>query len=340
MSFCPETAGCLIDLHLHLDGSLSTDTAKRLAAKQGILLPRDRELQERLQVGDNCRDLNDYLKKFEFPLSLLQTADAIATAVFDLKQRLQQQGVMYAEIRFAPQLHTRQGLTQTEAVEAAIQSSARCDLDSGLILCCMRGQNNTTENLETVRVAKKYLGKGVCAVDLAGAEGIYPNSLFEQEFALAATFGVPYTIHAGEADGPDSVWSALRMGASRIGHGVRATEEPSLMNELARCGVALELCPTSNLHTAVFNDLTEYPLRILMNHGVKVTVNTDNMTVSNTTLRKEWRRLMDTFALTQEEIYTILRNAAEASFADRETKQKMETVLKTVFAIDKTRQSS
>ena len=311
----------IIDLHLHLDGSISLDSARELAQMQAISLPEsDEELQLLLQVDEDCKDLNEYLEKFDLTVSLLQTKEAISTAVYNLESELEDLGLLYAEIRFAPQLHTQNGLTQAEIVEAAIDGMNRCDFRSNLILCCMRGDDNHEQNLETVYVAKEYLGKGVAAIDIAGAEALYPTENFEDLFRLAAQLEIPYTIHAGEADGPASVYNAISFGTKRIGHGVRSAEDKELIKILAEEGVALELCPTSNLNTNIFESLSDYPLVELMDAGVRVTINSDNMVVSATNVPKEFQKLIDTFDLTEEQLQTLAQNAIEASFADTETK--------------------
>lgn len=312
----------LIDLHLHLDGSLSIGSVRELAAMQGItLLESDGELKQKLQVSPDCRDLNEYLGKFSFPCSLLQRADAIAKSVENLALELKAQGLLYAEIRFAPQLHTEQGLSQREVVAAAVEGLKGSGFQGNLILCCMRGDRNEKENMETVTVAAEFLGKGVCAVDLAGAEALFPTAGFEELFRYAKERMVPCTIHAGEADGPESIKDALKFGARRLGHGVRCMEDRELVARLAREGIPLELCPTSNLDTSIFEDIRQYPLLQLMDAGVKVTVNTDNMTVSGVTLRSEWEKLMEVFPLTREQVKRLLANAAEAAFATEETKK-------------------
>ena len=307
----------LMDLHLHLDGSLSLDSVKGLAALQDIKIPDDdKELLEKLQVSEGCRDLNEYLEKFDFPCSLMQTPIGITTAVRNLEAELAAQGLIYAEIRFAPQLHLQKGMTQSEVVAAAVKGMGQSELKSTLILCCMRGKDNHAANLETVRVAKDFLGKGVGAIDLAGAEALFPTADFEDLFVLAKELGIPYTLHAGEADGPESVYKALEFGAKRIGHGVRSLEDRALVQRLAAEGVTLELCPTSNLNTSIFESYEAYPLRKLMAAGVKVTINTDNMTVSDTTVAAEQKHLN----LAKEEMYLLAKNAVEAAFTDAETK--------------------
>ena len=310
----------LIDLHL--DGSLSVKSVKELAALQNIEIPeKEEELLKLLRVNDDCKDLTEYLEKFAFPGKLLQTKEGLALSVYNLQEELKEQGLIHAEIRFAPQLHTLEGLSQREVIEAAIDGLDRSDFSAELILCCMRGNDNHEANLETVKLAKDYLGKGVCAVDIAGAEALFPTENFGDLFALARELEIPYTIHAGEADGPKSVWKALEYGTKRLGHGVRSLEDPALIEKIASEGITLELCPTSNLHTCMFPCIEEYPLRKLMEAGVRVTINTDNMTVSNVTLGSEFRKLIAAFDLTDEEIKDIARNSVRASFASEETKK-------------------
>ena len=323
----------LIDLHLHLDGSLSLESVKALAKMQNIDIPdSDAEILKTLRVSEDCHDLNEYLEKFAFPGMLLQTKEGISESVYRLCEELKEQGLIYAEIRFAPQLHLAKGLTQDEVVEAAIAGAKRSTFKCGLILCCMRGNDNRAQNLDTVRAAKKYLGDVVCSIDIAGAEALFPTKDFEELFTLAKEKNIPYTIHAGEADGPESVRDALRFGTKRLGHGVRSVEDDELVKTLAKEGITLELCPTSNIHTCIFEKMEDYPIRKLMAAGVRVTVNTDNMAVSGTTLQNEMSKLIDTFGLTKEEQRIIAQNSADASFATSGTKQWINEEIERIFA--------
>ncbi len=320
-----------IDLHLHLDGSLSPKTVRKLAGMQGIPIPeKESELLSLLKVDASCRDLNEYLAKFDFPLSLLQTEEAIYEAVFSLAETLSDQGLFYAEIRFAPQLHVKKGLSQKEVIEAAICGLHKSAFHAGLILCTMRGEDNAKANLETVHLAKEYLGKGVCAMDIAGAEALFPTGNFEHLFKEANAADIPFTIHAGEAVGPESVYKALAFGAKRIGHGVRSMEDARLVEKLAKEKIPLELCPTSNLNTNIFDTLADYPIRAFLQAGVPVTVNTDNMTVSDVTLKTEFQRLTDTFSLSHEELYTLMQNAADAAFAPPDVKEWLYASIKNI----------
>lgn len=326
-----------IDLHIHLDGSLPYETVHKLMKKEGKPAKTDAELRPLLSVPEDCRDLNEYLEKFDFPLQLMQSAENIETIVYDLLTEQRAEGLIYTEIRFAPQFHCQKGLTQEEVVQAALaglhrfekdQFSCTCaeatpELHAGLILCAMRGADNQDANMETVEMAAKYLGHGVVALDLAGAEALFPTRDFADVFARARALSIPFTIHAGEADGPESIRAALSFGARRIGHGVRALEDPALVKELAEKGIPLECCPTSNLNTKMFPDMAHYPIRALLEAGVKATVNTDNMTVSATTEPKEVEKLEQAIHLTEAEEQQLLQNAIDAIFGSEEEKARL-----------------
>lgn len=309
----------MIDLHLHLDGSLPPALVRELALEQGYPVPA--ALEGALRAPEDCASLNEYLKCFDLPLALLQNGEALERAAYAVCMGLQRQGLLYAEIRFAPQLHTRQGLAQRQAVEAAARGVARSGFPAQLILCCMRGGGDSASR-ETLAVAAQALGSGVCACDLAGAEALYPTGGYRDLFAYARSLGVPFTIHAGEADGPGSIWAALGMGASRIGHGVRAREDPALVEELARRQVPLELCFTSNLQTKAVPSPQAFPLRQYLAQGLCCTVNTDNMTVSGTTLAGEYRKLA-ALGLTPAEQGALLQNAARAAFLPEGERQAL-----------------
>lgn len=304
-----------IDLHLHLDGSLTPAYVISQAKKQGLDLPvwEEKELVKYMTAPADCRDLNEYLEKFDLPCSVMQTEDALTEAVRDVCRQMETQGMKYVEIRFAPQLHTKKGLTQRQVTEAAIKGLPQGKgLEAKLILCCMRMENNEKENMETIRMAEEYLGKGVAAADLAGAEAIFPTKSFEPVFRMAREAGVPFTIHAGEADGPKSIWTALKFGAKRIGHGVRCLEDETLVEYLREHRIPLEVCPTSNFQTKAVKG--EYPLKKMLEKGLCVTLNTDNTTVSGTTLEKEFEVARTRLGVTEEELEILKANAEKARF--------------------------
>ena len=311
----------LIELHLHLDGSLRPETVWELAKEQNIKLPTNTvdEVRDQMQVPEDCRTLEEYLTRFDLPLLVLQTREALERAAFELTEDLAKEGVTYAEIRFAPQLSIKGGMTQEQAVEAAIEGVKRGmeqypSIRVGLILCCMRGEDNEEWNLQTVETAKKYLGDVVCAVDIAGAESLYPTERFAPVFEKVREYGLPSTIHAGEAAGPESMKTALAFGAKRIGHGVAAVEDPELVRRLIEEQITLEVCVTSNYQTKVVPSIEAHPIRRLFNAGVRVTVNSDNRTVSNTNVRKELDILRNVFGFKEQEIEKMEEYAWEARF--------------------------
>ena len=326
----------MIDLHLHFDGSLLPRTVLELAQEQGILLPAKEpdELKLFLTAPENCKSLNEYLEKFDLPLKVLQTREAIRKAMYILVSSLKEQGMLYAEIRFAPQLHTKKGLSQERVVQAALlgmqEALAGSFFRCKLILCCMRGADNREENLLTVRTAAAFLGRGVAALDLAGAEALYPTEEFAEVFSLARELGVPFTIHAGEADGPESIEAALSFGASRIGHGVRAAEKPELLERLREQRIPLEMCPSSNVQTKAVPSLSRHPVLEFLRQGLCVTVNTDNMTVSDTTIEKEFGLLSRELGMTAEERKKLLLNAADAAFLMSEERWRLKDVIEKI----------
>ena len=310
----------MIDLHLHLDGAISLASARQLAKLQGIAIPGDdAALAELMRVSPDCHDLNEFLEKFAFPCSLLQTEVGLETAVYNLCEELREQDVIYAEIRFAPQKSCDKGLTQEEVVLAALRGMQKSTLRANLILCCMRGEmtvENDALNRETLRLVQKYLGRGVCAADLAGAEALYATADYEGLFRYATGLGVPFEIHAGEADGPGSVRAAVAFGASRIGHGVRSTEEPCLVAALATKGIPLLLCPTSNVQTCIFDSVADMPVCTFLDAGVAFSINTDDPSIEGTTLKEEWQAVIDAFGLTAAVVRAIMLNAVDMAFCD------------------------
>ena len=246
-----------IDLHLHLDGSLLPATMVELAAAQGVPLPADTPegYLEYVREATGCGSVNRYLEVFEHPVAVMQDAGSITRITKELIELLASQGVAAAEIRMAPQLHTRRGLTQAEVTQAVLegrrQGLAACpDIKIGILLCMMcigPEAVNHAANAETVEVAGRYLGQGVVGLDLAGAEGFDPLSAFAPLFYRAAELGIPFTCHAGDSQGPETVRDAMDFGARRIGHGHHIYDDPALVQRAIREGVTIEVCPTSNI---------------------------------------------------------------------------------------------
>ena len=324
---------CAIDLHLHLDGSVSLKSARELSKIEGVFLPSsDEELEKLLSVGKNCRDLNEYLEKFTLPVSLLQSEKSLEKCAFNLCRELFEQGFIYAEIRFAPQLHLQKGLTQKQVVESVLKGVKESGFKANVILCAMRsGEDNSRENLETASLVKQFLNKGVCALDLAGAESLFPNEKYSYLFEKAREYNIPFTIHSGEALGAESVEKALEFGAKRIGHGVRSVESEKTLQILKDKKIPLEICPTSNLNTKMFNNYSEIPLEKLIDSGVIVTVNSDNMTVSGTNARKDMQHLIESHNLSKEQVRGLILNSVSASFLSKEEKVELKKMVEGCF---------
>lgn len=321
----------LIDLHVHLDGSIPLPAAVQLAAEEGLDFSLA-ELQEKIQVPAHCQDLNQYLATFELPLKLMQSAQGIRTVAKAFHEQLDAEGILYAEPRFAPGSLTAGGLSQQEVLEAALAGRAdfyaehpQSALHTAYIICAMRGSGEELKhkNEESIDLAAAYLGNGVVAADLAGAEALFATENFSSLFAEAQRKNVPFTIHAGEAAGPESIKAALRLGAQRIGHGVRSLEDAGVIQDLKATKVALEICPTSNLQTRIFESIERFPLEQLLDAGLTVTINTDNMTVSNTTLSHEFELLQQHCGLDKNTARELAENAARAVFSDSSEKDRL-----------------
>ena len=321
----------LIDLHVHLDGSIPLPAAAQLAAEAGLDFSLA-ELQKKMQVPAHCQDLNQYLATFELPLKLLQSAQGIRTVAKAFHEQLDAEGILYAEPRFAPGSLTAGGLSQQEVLEAALAGRAdfyaehpQSALHTAYIICAMRGSGEELKhkNEESIDLAAAYLGNGVVAADLAGAEALFATENFSSLFAEAQRKNVPFTIHAGEAAGPESIKAALRLGAQRIGHGVRSLEDTGVIQDLKATKVALEICPTSNLQTRIFESIERFPLEQLLDAGLTVTINTDNMTVSNTTLSHEFELLQQHCGLDKNTARELAENAARAVFSDSSEKDRL-----------------
>lgn len=311
-------------LHLHLDGSLRPETVQKWLKEDGEELNIE-EVRQLLMVNKDCKNLNEYLEKFDLPSKVLQKEERIEQATYELYEDLSKQNVIYAEVRFAPSKHLEQGLNYKKVVEAAIkgmeQAKRDYKIDGNLILCCMRGNDNREQNIETIATAKKYLNNGVCAIDLAGAEALFSTDKFEDIFKLAKDNNIPYTIHAGEAAGPESIKKAIEFGTKRIGHGIRCIEDEALMNYIKENEITLEVCPTSNIQTQAVEG--EHPLEKLYKKYILTTISTDNNTVSNTDIEQEYLWILKNTNLTIEDLKQMNINASRAIFDDEQIKTKL-----------------
>lgn len=318
-----------VDLHVHLDGCVEVQTILDLAEEQGVELPvYGREgLLSYVQVTDDCSSLKEYLSKFDFVVPFLQSAEALERVAYEAVRQSAEHHCRYIEVRFAPQLHRRRGLSADETIRHVIAGLRRGEQQFGVkarvIAICMR-HHAREDNLEVVEAAAKFVGKGVVAVDLAGDEASYPPELFREVFAVSRERGVPVTIHAGEAAGAENVYEAVvNLGAVRIGHGVRLKENSAILDIIKERRIPLEMCPVSNIQTKAVPDWDAYPIREYFDSGIIVTVNTDNPGVSGTNITKEYEMLADKIGFTLSEIASLILNGVEAAFLEEHEKQAL-----------------
>ena len=299
-----------IELHLHLDGSIREETANEILGKKC-----------NLKAKDKCEDLNEYLEKFEIPSLILQTKENLERIAYELALDLKKDNVIYAEIRFAPLKHLNGGLSLDEVITSVLNGLSKVDIETNLILCMMRN-DNFDDNKKVIDLAHKY----GFAIDLAGAEAIYKTKDFKELFEYAKSLNIPFTIHAGEADGYDSIKAAIDFGATRLGHGIKIIDYPDLIEEAKSKNVTLEVCPTSNVQTNAVNELCDHPIKKLYDMNVNVCINTDNRTVSDVTLEEEYQKLKETFHFNDEDFIKMNEIAIDASFA--KDKEKLKTKLR------------
>ncbi len=327
-----------VELHLHLDGSIPPETMWLLAEKEHLPMPAPtlEAFKSWLKTTSDCSSVNEYLERFELPLLLLQRGENLFLATEALISDLAKHGYSYAEIRFAPQLHLRGELTQRDAVDAVLAGREAAQkrypsVKTEILLCAMSiGPEtlNMSENLETVRLAKDYLGKGVAGCDLAGAEGIVPLKYFHPVFDLARQLEVPFTCHAGDSQGPDTVSDALDFGAKRIGHGHHLYDAPALWQRVRENGVTLEICPTSNIQCKTQPSYTLHPAKKLFDAGIRITISTDNRTLAAVSLEEEYDHCLHEMGFTYSDLIRMNLYAVEASFLPEKEKNGLTAVLK------------
>ncbi len=313
-----------IELHNHFDGAVYAPIMARLLEMTTGEAPALSEVARLIRVCPCCRSLTEFLEKFDLILPFLQTKELITEAAYREVLEARRQGVICLEIRFAPLLHTREGLTAEEVVEAFLEGIRKGEEETGVvtrgILIAMR--NDTAEaDMQVLGLAKEFYGKGIAGLDLAGDEANFPASAHERFFAAASEAGIPFTIHAGEAAGASSVKDAIRLGAKRIGHGIRSIEDASVVSELAEEEITLEICPTSNVVTKACESIEEHPVRALMEAGVPVAVSTDDPAILGITLVNEYELLQKQFGFTKDDLYRINLTALQSSFCEEEVKE-------------------
>lgn len=317
------------DLHCHLDGCLRISTLKELAREQKVALPTtdDEALVKLLKPGKDCESLEDYLKAFDITLSVLQEKDALSRIAFELAEDAAAENVRYLEVRYSPILHLNKGLHVTEIVEAVLDglaaARARYDILTGVIICGMR-HISADVSVRLAELSAAYKHQGVVAFDLAGAEADHPAKAHRQAFFLMHHNNVNCTLHAGEAFGASSIAQAIHYcGAHRIGHGTRLREDRALLDYVNDHRIPLEICLTSNVQTRSVTRLEDHPLPFYYKYGVRVTLNTDNRLMSDTTVTDELYLAGKAFDLTLNDLKNIVINGFKSAFLPHRDKVRL-----------------
>jgi adenosine deaminase len=308
------------DLHVHLDGSMRLSTVIDLARDQGVDLPASdvEGLRAKMNIGRNTGTLVEYLKAFDVTLMVLQNRDALYRAAYEIAQDAAAENVRYMEVRYSPMLHTRDGLRLTAVVETVLKGLHAAELEFGvtsrLILCGIRNISPES-SLEMAELVVAYKNRGVVGFDLAGAEYDFPPKDHLEAFHLVRKNNINVTIHAGEAYGAGSIAQALHAcGAHRIGHGCRLREDGDLLHYVVDHRIPLECCPSSNVQTGAVRSLDTHPLRLYYNLGARITVNTDNRLITDTTVSKELRILHTHMGFTLDDIKQVIMNGFKSAF--------------------------
>ena len=336
-------------LHDHLDGGLRAATVVDLARQIGYdRLPSQDpdEVKVWLQRGANRGHLNLYLDAFQHTVAVMQTRPALIRVAAECAEDLAADGVVYAEVRFAPELHVAGGLSLDEVVQAVLEGFRAGSEGRGItVYALLTAMRTAARSLEIAELAVRYRDRGVVGFDIAGAEAGSPPSRHLDAFQYVARENFHITIHAGEGFGLPSIWEALQWcGAERLGHGVRIMDDiqitPEGMATLGRLAsyvrdrrIPLEMCPTSNVQTGAAPSIEEHPIRLLRQLSFRVTVNTDNRLMSGVTLSSEFHRLAGAFGYGWRDIEWLTINAMKSAFAHFDERLRIiDTVIKPGFA--------
>lgn len=319
-----------VDLHRHLEGSLRLETLADIARENGIDLPSYTidDLRPFATIAGDEPDFQRFLTKFQFLRRFYPTRQAVERVAYEAVQDAADDNVKYLELRFNPVALARAQDFPLASVagwvcDAVARAQQERDITVNLIVQIGRDEDLTTAS-ELAELAAAYQDRGIVGLDLAGDEEQYPAGPFAAIFRAARDRGLHVTVHAGEAGGPENVEEAVeRLGAERVGHGVRSVEDARVVQLLRKRGVTLEVCPTSNIQTGVVGRVWDHPLPDLMAMGVPVSINTDDPSISDTTLTDEYQIAISAMRLTMDDIKSSIVRAAEASFQPEEERQRM-----------------
>jgi adenosine deaminase len=318
-----------VELHCHLDGSLRIETILDLAQRQNVSLPSydASGLTKILTIGKKRGSLEDYIARFDITLSVMQTPDSLKRIAYELIEDVAAENIRYIEIRYSPILHTSNGMTLEEAIFSVRDGLKKGEKDfgvrSGIIVCGIR-HISPEASLKLADLCVRFKNKGVVGFDLAGAEENFPAKDHREAFYMILNHNINATIHAGEAFGPTSIHQAIHYcGAHRIGHGTRLKEDKDLMRYVNNHRIPLEICLTSNWHTFSVRSLKHHPMRYYYDQGIRVTLNTDNRLMSNTTLTKEFGLARDLFGFTLHDFREVTIVAMKSAFLPHKIRKEM-----------------
>jgi adenosine deaminase len=322
------------DLHCHLDGSLRVSTLIELAAKREVTLPSDDEdgLLDWITRGARKGSLAAYLEAFDTTLSVMQDPEDISRIATELCEDAWEDGVWYLEVRFSPILHQKRGLSLVKVMNAVLdglkEGERRTGIQTGVIVCGIRSIDATT-SLRLAELSISYKGHGMVGFDLAGQEDSYPARDHADAFYLIRRNNIPCTVHAGEAWGPASIRQALHdLNAHRIGHGTRLVEDGDLLNYVNDHRIPLECCITSNVHVGAVESLEQHPIKFYFDQGLRVTINTDNRLISDTTVTDELAVAQQYLGFSKSEIDDLIIMGFKSAFLPyRERRQLLTKVL-------------
>ncbi|MCK5774654.1 MAG: adenosine deaminase [Bacteroidales bacterium] len=327
------------ELHTHIDGALRVETVIELAKKQHINLPTYEldALKKLLTNDENCKSLIEYFKPFEYTISVMQTQESLERVMYEFLEDSFNDNIRYSEARFCPSLHTNNGLSLKQIMNATIKGKEQAERDfnikSNLIVCGLR-QFDTQSNIELAQLAIDYKNKGVVAFDLAGEELNRPAKNHIKAFELATKNNLYRTVHAGEADGAHSIADAIHyLNAQRIGHGTNLFQDTDLLNYVADRQIGLEICLSSNMQTKSVSDITKHPIKEYLNQHIAVTLNTDSTLISGTTLSKEFELAVKLFNFTPHEIEKIMTTGFQQAFLNIDEKEDLLAEIKRKYKL-------
>jgi len=308
------------ELHCHLDGSMRVETIMDIAKKENVKLPSNdiKELRKILEVGMNCKSLEEYLRPFDITAEVLQTEESLTRATYELAEDAAEENIRYLEIRFAPLWHIRNGLTLTQVIEAVLDGARKAERDFniivGIIICGIR-HTSPADTLKVAELAVAYKNRGVVGFDLAGAEKDFPAKDHREAFYLIINNNINTTAHAGEAYGTESIEQAIHyISANRIGHGTRLREDGDLLSYVNDHRIPLEMCITSNVQTKAVETFEDHPAKFYFDLGLRVTLNTDNRLISDVTLTDEYMIAIEKLGFTANDVKYLILNGFKSAF--------------------------